>query len=146
MTIRESLHHAQAQASARSYCRSLVLFPKTMRVIKLRRSLRNTAAKHYLGCQLKPKSPKKVLCLVDRQVNWPAQENNYDYCYKDQGGDATGNHTPARRRRHRYVQSGIFGRRCRTSLNASIQLRKTFALSQKQKWLESSSGNLPRRI
>ena len=104
MIIRESLHHAQAQASARSHRQSLVILPKTTRVIKLRRSLRKMAAKHYLRCQLKPKSPQKVLCLVDRQVNWPVQENNYDYCYEDQGGDATGNHTPARRRRHRYVQ------------------------------------------
>ena len=104
MIIWESLHHAQAQASARSYCRSLILFPKTTRVIKLRCPLRNTAAKHHQGFQLQSKLPMIVMSLVDRQVNWLAQGNDCDYCYKDQGGDATGNHTPARHRRHRYVQ------------------------------------------
>ena len=49
------------------------------------------------------------MSLVDRQINWPAQDKNCDYFYEDQGGDATQNHTPARRRRHRYAQSGNFG-------------------------------------
>jgi hypothetical protein len=144
--LRESLHHAQARASARSCHQQLVLFLTTTRVMKVRRSLGNTVAKHYRECQLRSKSPKIVMSLVDRQANWPVQENNYDYFYEDQGGDATENHTPARRRRHRYVQFGIFGRRCRTSLYASIELRKTPAMSQKQKWLESSRGNLSGRI
>lgn len=31
------------------------------------------------------------MSLVDRQVNWPAQENNYDHFYEDQGGDVNVN-------------------------------------------------------
>ena len=79
------------------------------RMMKVRHPLGIIVAKPYRECQPRSKSPTIVMSRVDRQVNWPAQENSYNYFYEDQGGDATENHTPARRRRHRYVQSGIFG-------------------------------------